>query len=65
MTFHSQSKGKTFTVAHDSVPQWIYIHLLAPTGKAEWRWITWGKESLDRVRHEGYIILGTYHSQPY
>ena len=65
MTLHSQNKGKTFTVAHDFVSRWIYIHLLAPTGKAEWRWILWGKESLDRVRNEGYSIIGTYDSQPY
>jgi len=65
MTFHSQNKGKTFTVAQDFVSRWIYVHLLAPTGKTEWRWVLWGKESLDRVRHEGYSIIGTYDSQPY
>jgi hypothetical protein len=36
------------------------VHLLMAGGKTEWRWVLWGKHSLDELRKQGYAILG-YH----
>jgi hypothetical protein len=36
--------------------RYIWVHLLLPGGKTEWRCIEWGKKSLDAARKEGAII---------
>jgi len=36
--------------------RYIWVHLLLPGGKTEWRAIPWGKRHLDEVRKEGAII---------
>lgn len=59
------NQGKSSQLGDMSMPSWVYVHLLAPNGTAVWRWVTWGKQSLDKLRCEGYTIIGTYYSQPY
>jgi hypothetical protein len=36
--------------------RYIWVHLLLPGGKTEWRAIPWGKAHLDAARKEGVII---------
>jgi len=40
--------------------RYMCVHLLLPGGKTEWRWVVWGKHSLDDLRRQGYTIIG-YH----
>ena len=37
--------------------RWICVQLLLPSGSTEWRVIPWGKQSLDTIRKDGYILF--------
>jgi hypothetical protein len=40
--------------------RYMCVHLLLAGGKTEWRWVPWGKRTLDDLRRQGYVIIG-YH----
>jgi hypothetical protein len=40
--------------------RYMCVHLLLPGGKTEWCWVPWGRQSLENLRKQGYVIIG-YH----